>query len=303
MAALNENIYAALLNNEGSFVEPVMYDSSKDQWFILPPLPYANFTLVALTNRKQLLAIGGNKRTDKYSNKVFVLDEKNAKWITPYPDMPTARCRSSCIFHKSTVIVAGGRVNPWSLTRAVEVLHIEKRTRSYWSVVEQLPFIVYTAIPLVIDDVLYITQGGDAGDADNAPTTCNVITASIPKLLQSSNKNTSSDPVWNKLPDMPYSSYAINHYQGHLITFGGGHKVELPDKDKPVWQSIPLIHIYNPDTRTWDCVAEIPYEHLLGLSICIKENNIFFIGGLTGEHDIGKDQVVRSCSILTLLPS
>ena len=82
---------------------------------------------------------------------------------------------------------------------------------------------------------------------------------------------------------MPYSSCSISRYQGRLITFSGGHKVEQPDQDKPVWESVPLIHIYNPDTRTWDCVGEIPYGYLLGKSIHIKENNIFFMGGLTGK--------------------
>ena len=57
--------------------------------------------------------------------------------------------------------------------------------------------------------------------------------------------------MWNKLPDMhmPYPSH-INHYQGRLITFGGIHCVEQPDIDKPVWQSVPLIYIYNPAPGT-----------------------------------------------------
>ena len=304
MAELSGKVYVTLLDSGGSYVNPFMYDSYKDQWSCLPALPYpvGSFSLVAVKSKKQLLAIGGSNGLGWYSNKVCIWNEKSRKWTTSYPDMPTARCRSSCVSHGSTVIVAGGVKcwNPFSMTRAVEVLHIKEGTQSYWGVVEQLPFFVYSAIPLVIDDILYISQGGDA---DNGPSTCNVITVSIPKLLQSSNKNTKSDPVWNKVPDMCYSSYTINHYQGRLITFGGGHKVELPDKDKPIWQSVPFIHIYNPDTRTWDCVGEIPSEHLLGLSVHIKQNKILFIGGLTGEHDIGKDQVIRCYSILTLLPS
>ena len=143
--------------------------------------------------------------------------------------MPTARGRSSSISHGLTVIVAGGITgwDPFTIIRAVEVLHINDNNHcdSYWSVVEQLPLVVYDAIPLIVNDKLYIAQGYDTIPG---ASTCNVVTASLPELLriQSSNNNTSSSQVWSKLPDMPYSSESINHYQGHLITFTGDHQVE-----------------------------------------------------------------------------
>ena len=131
----------------------------------------------------------------------------------------------------------------------------------------------YYAIPLIVNDKLYIAQGYDTNPGS---TTCNIVTASLPELLQSSN-NTSSSQVWSKLPDMPYSSCSINHYQGHLITFTGGHLVEIPDEDKPVSELVPLIHIYNPDTKTWDCVGDIPIGYY---SAQIRK--ILFIVGVTG---------------------
>ena len=140
--------------------------------------------------------------------------------------------------------------------------------------VEQLPHVVRDVIPLIVNDKLYIAAGSDT---KAGVTTCNKVTASLPELLQSSNKNTSSDQVWHILPDMPYSSFSTNRYQGRLITFGGVHRVEQPKKDEPVWQSLPLIHIYNPYTNTWDCVGEIPYEFLLGRSVHIRDNKILFI--------------------------
>ena len=130
------------------------------------------------------------------------------------------------------MIVAGGITcfDPYTITRAVEVLHINDNNLhdSYWSVVEQLLLVVYQAIPLIVNDKLYIAVGCDTFPG---PSICNVVTASLPELLQSSNNNTSSSQVWSKLPDMPYSSFSINHYQGHLITFTGVYKVERPDQD------------------------------------------------------------------------
>ena len=303
VAELEGKVYVTTADKRTCF-EPLMYDSNKDQWSLLPALPCVNFTLVTVPDRKQLLAIGGVVNNE-ITNKVFLWDEENRKWTTPYPNMPTARCLCSSISHGSTTIVAGGITcwKTWTMTRAVEVLHIKEHslfTKSHWSVVEQLPHVVSEAIPLTVDDKLYITVGYDS----KGPSTCNVVTASLPELLQSSNKNTSSGQVWNKLPDMPYTSFSINHYKGRLITFGGGYKVEHPNKHKAVWQSVQLIHIYNPDTRTWDCIGEIPHEYLLGKSIHIRENRFLFIGGLTGTHDPNKDDddMITTCSILTLSP-
>ena len=284
---LDGKVYVTVVDGEHGY--PSVYDSSKDQWSLLPSLPYTHFSLVTVPEKKQLLAIGGkvtNNGITEITNKVFLWDEENRKWTTPYPKMPTARCCCSSIFHGSTVIVAGGVTcwNPFTMTRAVEVLHIKEHTRFTklrWSVVERLPITVCEAIPLIIEDILYIAQGYDSNG-----TTCNVVTASLPELLKSNNKNTSRSQAWSKLPDMPYSSFSINHYQGHLITFGGEHQVEHSDKDKPEFQSVPPIHIYNPATRTWDCIGKIPYEHLLGMSVHIRENKILFVGGLTGTHNL-----------------
>ena len=304
VAELDGKVYAAMLNSKGSCADPFMYDSKKDQWSKLPALPYTRFSLVTVPDKKELLAIGGKminyNGVIEISHKVFVLDKENRKWTIPYPNMPTARFHCSSISHGSTVIVAGGvsSWDPWTMTRAVEVLHIKQRSTSYWSVVEQLSFIVYGAIPLIVNDKVYITVGFNNRSGFG---TCNVVIASLPELLQSSNKNTSSDQVWNKLPDMPYSSH-INHYQGRLTTFGGFHGVEQPGKDKPVYKSVPLIHTYNPYTNTWDCVGEIPYRYLLGMSVHIRDDKILFIGGLAGSYSIDKDDMITACSILTLSP-
>ena len=224
-AELNGKVYVAIKDNRGGYVEPLMYDSNEDKWSSLPELPYANFSLVTIPDRKQLLAIGGmidKNKAIEITSKVFLWDEENMKWTTPYPNMPTARYYCSSISHGSAVIVAGGVTccDPWTMTRAVEVLHILERgwfTKSYWSVVEQLPHVVYLAIPLIISDKFYIAVGCDTALGH---TMCNMVTASLPELLKNSYKNNSNGQVWCKLPDLPYSTISINHYQGHVVAFG-----------------------------------------------------------------------------------
>ena len=299
VAELDGKVYVSGNCEDGAYQYPLIYDSSNDRWSSLPNLPCWFFSLVTVTEKKQLLAIGGVKDNNQTNNKVFLWDEN--EWLTPYPNMPTARCSSSSISHGLTVIVAGGitHYDPSTMTRSVEILHINDNNLhdSYWSVVEQLPHGVYAAIPLIVDDKLYIAQGYDK---HSAPTTCNIVTASLPELLQSSNNNTSSSQVWSKLPDMPYSSHSINHCRGRLITFTGDRKVERLDEDKPVMELVPLIHIYNPGTETWDCVGKSPSKYLMGMSAHISENKILFIGSLTGVFDPTDDNDINnSCLILT----
>ena len=309
VAELDGKVYAAITDSKYAHFNPLMYDSSKDQWSVLPELPYVNFSLVTVPDRKQLLAIGGTVSiggVDKITNKVFLWDEMNRKWTTPYPNMPTARFNCSIISHGSKVIVAGGVTcwDPWTMTRAVEVLYIKEYglfTKSHWSMVELFPHFVRNAVPLIVNNKLYITVGYDK---KLGASTCNniIVTASLPELLQSSNKKTSNDPVtvWCKLPDMPYSSSSINHYQGHLITFCGRCHIEQPGTgEAAVYKSVPLIHVYNLNTHAWDCVGEIPHGYLLGYSIHIAEDKILFIGGGTFCAD-KDDYIITTCTVLTL---
>ena len=127
--------------------------------------------------------------------------------------------------------------------------------------VEQLSHVTWDSVPLIVDDkLLYITDNGTGA------STCSIIRASLPQLLQSNNNSNSNGQVWYKLPDLPYSSF-ISHYQGHLITFGGCHCVEQPNTGNPVGQIVPKIHIYNHYTNIWDYVGEILYEYLIGRSV------------------------------------
>ena len=146
VAELDGKVYATSADSKRARCGPLMYDCNKDVWSLLPVLPYGNFSLVTVPDRKQLLTIGGVVNyygINEVTNKVFLYDEMNEKWTTPYPNMPTARFYCSSISHGSTMIVAGGATcwDPFTLTRAVEVLHIREHglfTKSYWSVVEQL---------------------------------------------------------------------------------------------------------------------------------------------------------------------
>lgn len=279
-----------------------VYDIIKGKWSQLPAPPYHKCSLVSIPDQKQLLAIGGCKKirdTVEVSGKVFVWNEDDKKWLIKYPNMPTARFSSSSIFHE-LLIVAGGVTcsYPWTITSTVEILSFKKEVlqdefsldRTLWSKVEQLPYAVYDAIPLIIHDNLYIAGGFDKHNHG----TCKIVTTSLSELLNSGNNDSS---VWNRLPDMPYSSFAINHYQGHLITFTGVILGEQPAQDKPMHQ----FYLYNPDTEFWDYIATASEGYIWGRSINIKDDVIFIVGGTTGTIYRGKDDnLVKMCLMLII---
>ena len=308
IAELDGKVYIIGQPGMGSgdvYTTPFMYDSNKDHWSTLPKLPCYRCSLVSVPNKKQLLAIGGHTLSNDIvdvTSKVFLWDEKYKKWLTPYPDMPTARCSSSCISYGSSVIVAGGLTNwnPLTMTRSVEVLNITE-SDSHWSMVEQLPHVTFEAVPLIVNDNVYMAIGIDG----NFTSTCNVVTASIPQLLQSSNDNNSNSQVWNKLPDLPYYTTSINYYKNHIVFFTGEQPIEKLNKNKPGWRFVPLIHMYNPHTSTWDCIGDIQQGYCFGPSVHVKEGKILFIGGIAahGEHCASDtDDIIPTCMMLTISP-
>ena len=301
VAELDGNVYVTPLLNEGGFPYPLKYDSNKNQWSRLPDLFSIQFTLVVIPGLKQLLAIGGLSGDNLYSeltpsDKVFVWD--GMRWSSPYPNMPTARFQSSAVCYQSNVIVAGGVIRnrpPRVMTRAVEILNIGPNF-SYWSKVEQLPYISNQPSCLLIDDMLYVAVGFSKLGQHQT----DIAVASLPALIQN-HPYASGGQIWEKLPDLPYPSPSINVYQKRLITFGGIRLVEQPNKRPAKWQSIPLVHIYNPDTKSWDCVGKIEHKYYLGRSVHIGEDKILFIGGTIGKYITdSNDDIVTTCSLLTI---
>ena len=284
-----------------------MYDLTKGKWSHLPALPYYKCSLVAVCSKKQLLAIGGCLKTNdvvEVSGQVFLWEEDNAKWVVNYPSMPTARFSSSSISHGLMVIVAGGVMccDPWIMTSVVEILSVEEDCswfsphNTHWVKVEQLPYTVYDAIPLIVHDNIYIIGGFDKQHYSHS--TCKVVMASLSELPKSN--DTDIDQMWSRLPDMPYSAFSVNHYQGRLITFTGVSLAEQPDQDKLFHQ----FHLYNPDTKSWDYVANACEGYIWGRSVHISEDVIFVVGGTTGTIYRGKDDnLVKMCMKLSIVHS
>ena len=294
-------MYASIEGPSCGYVDPIMFDSNLNKWFILPSLPCSRYSFAVVPNKKHVLAIGGRTISNgllELSCKVFLWDEKYGKWLTPYPDMPTARFDCSSIGYQSSVIVAGGIscLEPWTISRVVEVLQVNDSflPDSQWSVVEPLPHIVHEAVPLIFGEKVYFAVGYD----EHRGSTCTIVAAHLPALLH----EPAAFQAWEKIPDLPYSCPSITYHENHLLTFGGDCLIEQPEEDKPVWEYVSLINIYNPELKSWCCVGEIPHGYYLGKSVHIGGNKILFIGGLVGKLSVCDESLLTVCSVLTITP-
>jgi len=109
VAELDGNVYASIEGSSCGYVDPIMFDSNLSKWLILPSLPCSRYSFAVVPDKKHVLAIGGRTISNgllELSSKVFLWDEKYTKWLTPYPEMPTARFDCSSIGYQSNVIVA-----------------------------------------------------------------------------------------------------------------------------------------------------------------------------------------------------
>jgi len=61
--------------------------------------------------------------------------------------------------------------------------------------------------------------------------------------------------------------------------------------------------MYNPDTKSWDCVGEFPHGYYLEKSVRVNENKILFVGGATSTHNYPcRDYMRTTCMMLTPEP-
>ena len=305
---LDGKVYAVLENTSARFLNVRMYSCEANAWTSLPPLQYGGASLAVIPNKGQLLAIGGIYHPDtncsNISKKLYMWDEKYETWLTVYPDMPTPRCYCCSVGHKSMVIVAGGTVQyeGHRNTDAVEILmaHDTNPRESRWFAVKSMPTLLYQyMVPVVIADTLYIGCGFRKG----LPfSTFNIVSAHIPTLLKSTNRD--MHPTWNRLPELPYTSFSISQFDGCLVAFGG----EQVDVTAPRrldgghrLNPVPLIYVYKPATHDWEQVGEIPFAYSMGCAVRLQENKIMFVGSFIDPSCVTDKDLMTTCPCVTIM--
>ena len=215
----------------------IKLDLQRNDWTKLPQYNANYFAMTSLAN--QLVLVGGyDPVTRKATNRITLFTTR--RWINPYPPMNTARWSSTAVCFNNYIIVAGGH-GDGTYTSSVELLDVEARR---WYTAESLLNPRNGMNSTVVGNTLYLMGGYDDGYT-------NVVhMVDLNELITKAVFKEAIPTLWQVISDTPLKRSAPLNVRGSLLAVGGrdGHL-------KPPSSSI---HLYQPDTRKWVKVGDLP---------------------------------------------
>ena len=272
----------------------MVYDPHSDQWSQLPPFEFTNFGMAAVND--QLVLVGGwddsgMDGSGKRTNRLGVWDEKSHQWTEPYPPMRTVRTNPSVVAHEKWLVVAGGYGDSGHgfLNRilvvaggygrsAVDRVEILDTTTRQWYSAVPLPQRCAVMKSALVEDTLYLMGGYDGGAIKE------VFTVSLSALIQQAiTPSEAASPattqmLWQTLPPTPLRYSAALTLHSSLLAIGG-----RDDKRK----LSPAIHLYQPNTREWVKVGDLPIARDSCVSTLLPSGEILVLGGRDDDHRYG----------------
>ena len=256
-----------------------LFNTTNIKWYQLPECQYGNFSM-AFVNGMITTIGGGNDMTvfglpaigsGSYTNKLISFVEKGSsgKWTEILPPMPTRRRGTAALSTGTYLIVAGGEMEGRANLMTVEVLNAET---CQWSAAAHLPEPKNVASATISGGNIYIIGGQNM----NGKETNTAYTCSLKALIKSSTNPRYSNTqqvnvVWNRIADYPVMLSTCVTLQGRLLTVGG----------KALNNTITsLVHMYNPNTNSWEVVSQTLAARYLPLAAVVNGNQLVVVGGV-----------------------
>ena len=240
------------------------YTPAQDVWTALPPPTVNSFTIATL--KDQLVLVGGrDKSTCERSNKIAVWDSQSQKWVYHYPPMTTARDVPAAERYREYLIIAGGTNSKGNIISNVNILDT---TSSKWVTAESLPSTdIYRSV--LIEDTLYLVGSNNRV----------VLRAHVPTLISqaTSATPTSSQSVWESLPNAPFYRSSPVAVDNVLVTVGGSTSGNPFDSNPTT-----SIQLYNSTNKKWTRVSDLP-EGLINCACTVLSGELLVLGGW-GEY-------------------
>ena len=232
------------------------YNISAGKWATLPPYQICLFAMAAVDNH--LVLVGGYGVSSKVLG-VWSTDSK--EWTHPYPDMTTPRSMCSAVSYKHWLVVAGGQ----GALSSVEVMNTNTKQ---WYAGPRTPIAWDDMKTAVVGDMCYYMGGTHTG---------NVYSVSLPALVSQLNSDSCAKDTetWTKIPQLQVTNAAPLSISGSLVAVGG------VDKDR---KTVSTLHLYQPDTRQWVKVADMPTARRGCTCLMITDKDIFVTGGQFSEQ-------------------
>jgi hypothetical protein len=105
-------------------------------------------------------------------------------------------------------------------------------------------------------------------DKDGAKTKL-VLTCSLTNLLQSCSES-SSDPVWHRIADVPVYMSTCAAVSGELVAVGGMDTMN---------KTTAAVHKYNPTTDSWEIISNMLTARCWCLVAVLPTDEVMVIGG------------------------
>ena len=237
------------------------FDLQRDEWTKLPQYSAKYFAVTSLAN--QLVLVGGcDLWTRKAINQIAVFT--SGRWTNPYPPMNTARHSSTAVCVNNHIIVAGGVDDRHKPTSSVEVLDTTSRR---WYIAESLPNPRSELKSTLIGNTLYLMGGGD----HTRPTKV-VHKVDLNELITKAESKQVTPTLWQSIEDVPLKYSAPLNVGGSLLAVGG-------------WDDHPSssIHLYQPDTRRWVKVGELPTARFNCTCSVLPSGEVIVAGGYSWD--------------------
>ncbi|XP_064407586.1 kelch-like protein 24 [Halichondria panicea] len=233
----------------------------QDQWTKLPKYTARWFAMTSLANR--LVLVGGiDPSNNKPTNQLAVFE--SGEWTHPYPPMNIARHSSTAVSFNNYIIVAGGRDDKVRIS-SVEVLDVASRR---WYIAQSLPNPQSELKSTLIGNTLYLMGGWD--HTRGAIKTVHHV--DLNELIAKALSNLDTPTLWQILQEVPLKFSAPLSIGRSLLAVGG-----RDDRDN----SSSSIHLYQPDTRRWVKVGDLPTARDCCTCSVLPSGEVIVAGGQT----------------------
>ena len=245
----------------------MVYSLDTGSWRTLPPYESEWFGMAAVNN--QLVLVGGIVISNqKVTSLLGMWDEGPCTWTHPYPEMPTSRCVPCVISHQKWLIVAGGEdeVSPSPKVELLDTLS------GQWYKGSPLPK-GCSAMSSAINGNMWYLSRGFSSQRLNCVCLDELISQAVP--LSANTTSPSTPSPWQTLTDAPLTRFALLVFNGALLMVGGLYT--------------SAIHLYQPSSRSWVRVGNIPTKRWQCTCVVLPSGEIFVVGGETYSHEDNKN--------------
>ena len=233
----------------------------QDQWTKLPEYTAYWFAMTSLANR--LVLVGGEDPRNNYKRTNQLAVFESGEWTHPYPPMNIARSSSTAVSFNNHIIVAGGGDDK-GYASSVEVLDVASRR---WYIAQSLPNPRSVLKSTLIGNTLYLMGG-----YEHTGATKTVHHVDLNELIAKALSNQDTPTLWQTLQEVPLLCSAPLSIGSSLLAVGG--------RDDRV-NSSSSIHLYQPDTRRWVKVGDLPTVRYNCTSSVLPSGEVIVAGGET----------------------